>query len=131
MDGRRKLWIGIGAGLLVALAILVIGVLSLDRDEPGSSQAAPAQEAAAGEQAPDPEAVTTFGDNCGQCHTLTVAGTDGDVGPNLDGIEYDRERVLAAIENGGRGSGAMAPNLIEGEQAEIVAELIADDEPVR
>ena len=60
-----------------------------------------------------------------------MAGTSADVGPNLDGIEYDRERVLQAIERGGRGSGAMAPNLISGAEAEQVAELIANDEPLR
>lgn len=131
MEDRRKLSIGILAGLALALIVVVIGVLSLDRDEPESSQAVPAEQAATGEQPADPEAVALFGDNCGQCHTLTVAGTDGDVGPNLDEDAYDRERVLDAIANGGRGSGAMAEDLLVGAEAEQVAELIAGDEPLR
>lgn len=130
MDGKRKLSLGVAGALIVALVIVVIGVLSLSRDEPESSQL-PAAEEAAAEGESNPEAEQIFVDNCGQCHTLTVAGTSGDIGPNLDGIEYDRERVLEAIEIGGRGSGTMPENLIEGEQAEMVAELIANDEPVR
>ena len=64
-------------------------------------------------------------------NVASVAGTDGDVGPNLDEDAYDRERVLDAIANGGRGSGAMAEDLLVGAEAEQVAELIAGDEPLR
>jgi mono/diheme cytochrome c family protein len=86
---------------------------------------------AATEGGVDEEAVVIFRDNCGQCHTLSVAGTEGEIGPNLDEERYDRDRVLTAIERGGRGSGQMAPNLIEGAEAEQVADLIAGDEPLR
>lgn len=130
MNGKRKLSLGVAGGVLLAAVVIVIGIVSLSGDEePATSQAPPAEEATAGTEEPDQQAVALFSDNCGQCHTLSVAETTGDIGPDLDGIEYDRERVLTAIERGGRGSGEMPANLIEGADAEAVAELIANDEP--
>src|SRR5215475_3115942 len=53
-----------------------------------------------------------FQTNCGTCHTLYAAGTDGNYGPNLDellaptgppegeAIKATRERVLNAVEKG-------------------------------
>lgn len=63
-----------------------------------------------------------FVDNCGSCHTLEAAGTQGAIGPDLDELRPDRERVLAAIE---RGPGAMPSNLVSGQEAEQVAEFVA------
>jgi mono/diheme cytochrome c family protein len=66
-----------------------------------------------------------FTQNCGSCHVLKAAGTNGSVGPNLDQLKPDQARVLAAIENGGTGSGAMPKGLLKGKQAEQVAEFVA------
>ncbi len=63
-----------------------------------------------------------FVDNCGSCHTLEAAGTQGAIGPDLDELRPDRERVLAAIE---QGPGAMPSNLVSGQEAEQVAEFVA------
>jgi mono/diheme cytochrome c family protein len=90
--------------------------------------AVPAGDAATTSAAADPEAVELFRSTCGQCHTLTVAGTDGDVGPNLDDEAYDTERVRNAIENGA-GGGQMPSGLLEGADADAVAELIGTDDP--
>ena len=46
--------------------------------------------------------------NCGSCHTLDVAGTDGSIGPNLDEAQVDEAEVLAKIAEG---PGAMPENL--------------------
>ncbi|GJD73082.1 Cytochrome c6 [Methylobacterium goesingense] len=37
---------------------------------------------------------------CGVCHTLADAGTTGEVGPNLDLLKPEAERVKAAVSNG-------------------------------
>jgi mono/diheme cytochrome c family protein len=108
--------------LTVALVAVVL-IFALGGDD-GEESAAPAGKTATANA--DPEAVSTFQDTCGTCHTLSAAGTDGDVGPVLDDYAYDRERVLTTIE---QGPGEMPPNLLEGEDAEAVADLIAGDDP--
>lgn len=82
-----------------------------------------------------------FQTNCGTCHTLYAAGTDGNYGPNLDvllapsgvatkaseikGIEG---RVLNAAENGVDStttSGRMPGGILNKEQAKEVSEFVA------
>lgn len=81
---------------------------------------------------------TLFKINCGTCHTLYAAGTDGNYGPDLDellapngpveskdakGVE---ERVLNAVENGvdGEAPGRMPGGILNEEQAKEVAEFV-------
>jgi mono/diheme cytochrome c family protein len=85
-----------------------------------------------------------FQTNCGTCHTLYAAGTDGNYAPNLDEllaptgppsgpsaqqtIEATKGRVLNAIEHGVDSStttGRMPAGILSGEQAEEVAEFVA------
>jgi mono/diheme cytochrome c family protein len=82
-----------------------------------------------------------FETNCGTCHTLYSAGTDGNFAPNLDEllspsgpptdeatIKQTEKRVLNAIDNGVDSTttpGRMPPAIISGEQAEEVAEFVA------
>jgi mono/diheme cytochrome c family protein len=74
--------------------------------------------------------------NCGACHTLAAAGTDGQIGPNLDQllgtgtksadvVKGNYDRVLAAVE-GGIG-GRMPKGLVQGEQAKTVARFVANN----
>lgn len=87
---------------------------------------------------------TLFQINCGTCHTLYAAGTDGNYGPNLDELlaptgppEGDEkeieeaakgveERVLNAVENGvdGEAPGRMPGGILNQEQAEEVSEFV-------
>jgi mono/diheme cytochrome c family protein len=78
----------------------------------------------------DQDAKEQFAANCGPCHTLAAAGTDGVVGPNLDDkyasipdIEGNRDQILATIENGL--AGRMPAGLLGGSQAEGVADFVA------
>jgi mono/diheme cytochrome c family protein len=77
----------------------------------------------------DEEAQELFQTNCGSCHTLAAAGTDGVVGPNLDELlgmgtpEANRGRVLTAIDEGI--GGRMPAGILGGEQAESVADFVA------
>ncbi len=91
------------------------------------------------------EGQSLFQDNCGNCHTLYAAGTDGNFGPDLDitlaeegapegegaedEIKTTEGRVLTAIEKGIDGTttpGRMPPGILSGEQAEEVAEFVAN-----
>jgi len=87
------------------------------------------------------EGQTLFQINCGNCHTLYAAGTDGNFAPDLDNllsptgppedeaaIKQTKKRVLNAIENGVDSTttaGRMPPRILSGEQAEEVAEFVA------
>jgi mono/diheme cytochrome c family protein len=82
-----------------------------------------------------------FDTNCGTCHTLDAAGTDGNFGPDLDSllaptgpatdqstIRANKQRTLNAIENGVDSStpGRMPGGILVGEQAELVADFVAE-----
>ena len=85
-----------------------------------------------------------FQTNCGTCHTLYAAGTDGNYGPDLDEllapsgppegpsaadtIKATEGRVLNAVENGVDSSattGRMPGGILNEEQAQEVAEFVA------
>jgi mono/diheme cytochrome c family protein len=75
-----------------------------------------------------------FVTNCGACHTLAAAGTDGVVGPNLDDLLAPpsasapdpatiKPRVLSAINNGV--GGRMPKGVLSGQQADEVASFVS------
>jgi cytochrome c551 len=85
-----------------------------------------------------------FETNCGTCHTLYAAGTDGNFAPDLDEllapagppegpnakqtIEATEGRVLNAIENGVDSSttpGRMPGGIVNGQQAKEIAAFVA------
>jgi cytochrome c551 len=85
-----------------------------------------------------------FDTNCGTCHTLYAAGTDGNFAPNLDEllapagpptgptapqtITATKGRVLNAIQNGVDSSttpGRMPAGILNGQQANEVARFVA------
>jgi mono/diheme cytochrome c family protein len=90
------------------------------------------------------EGQSLFQTNCGRCHTLYAAGTDGNFAPDLDellapngppegpnakatekGVE---ERVLNALEEGADSTstpGRMPAHILSGAQAKQVAEFVA------
>jgi mono/diheme cytochrome c family protein len=49
----------------------------------------------------DPQVL--FQSNCGSCHVLADAGTEGTVGPNLDQAKPQLQQAIRQIENGGGG----------------------------
>jgi mono/diheme cytochrome c family protein len=85
-----------------------------------------------------------FQTNCGTCHTLYAAGTDGNYGPDLDEllasngppegetaeetIKQVEGQVLNAVENGIDGTttpGRMPGGILNSEQAKEVSEFVA------
>jgi mono/diheme cytochrome c family protein len=67
-----------------------------------------------------------FDQRCKNCHALAAANATARVGPNLDQLQPPKSLVLDAIENGrAAGNGNMAADLVEGEDAEAVAQFVA------
>jgi mono/diheme cytochrome c family protein len=85
---------------------------------------------------------TLFQTNCGTCHTLYAAGTDGNYGPNLDEllaptgptepsdtktIKATEQRVINAQKQGvdSNTPGRMPPAILNEQQQKEVAEFVA------
>ncbi|MBI4898426.1 MAG: cytochrome c [Actinobacteria bacterium] len=70
-----------------------------------------------------------FRETCASCHTLTAASARGSYGPSLDALGLDADgsdkRVEKAIKNGGASGMQMPKDLLEGEDAKLVAEYVA------
>ena len=67
-----------------------------------------------------------FSQRCKNCHTLAAAKATARVGPNLDDLRPPKALVLDAIEKGrAAGNGNMAADLVQGEDAEAVAQFVA------
>jgi len=57
---------------------------------------------------------------CGVCHSLKAAGSDGQIGPNLDMLKPQIEQIISAVTNG---IGVMPPwgEILTKEEIESVA----------
>ena len=67
-----------------------------------------------------------FGQNCKNCHTLAAANATAQVGPNLDELQPPKALVLDAIKKGrANGDGNMPAGLLQGEDAEAVAQFVS------
>ena len=114
-------------GIVVALCAILVPAWAISRE--GGEEASP--------QDVPPEldgGKELFVTNCGSCHTLYKAGTDGVVGPDLDELlappsptpaaaDTIKPRVISAIENGV--AGRMPAGILTGAQADEVAEFVA------
>ena len=114
-------------GIVVVLFAIIIPAWAISRE--GGESASP-QDVSDDLQAGKELFVT----NCGSCHTLYKAGTDGVVGPNLDELlappsptdpdpKTIEPRVINAIENGV--AGRMPAGILSGAQAEEVAQFVS------
>jgi mono/diheme cytochrome c family protein len=114
--------------VFAAICLIVLPLMALGKE--GDERAANVEVAAT-----DVEGKELFDNNCGYCHTLAAAGTDGVVGPNLDDLlivtgtnsaeqyEGSYSRVLRAV-NCGLG-GRMPKEILIGEEAEEAAAFVA------
>jgi len=66
----------------------------------------------------------TFDTTCSSCHTLAAAGTNGNVGPNLDELEPSDSLVEKQVTNGGGGMPAFGGSLSK-EEIKNVAEFVS------
>lgn len=121
--GGRALWYVGFAVVVLAFGIGLPLVSSIGREN--DSEAVPTADIA--DLTSDQEhGRELFGKYCKNCHMLEAANAVAQVGPSLDTLRPTRELVLDAIENGrARGNGQMAPDLVEGQEAEDVANFVA------
>lgn len=63
---------------------------------------------------------------CGGCHTLAAAGSNGNVGPNLDDAKPSKELAVDRITNGRGGMPSFKGQLSE-EQIEAVAAFVTEN----
>ena len=135
MSKRTFIWFGI---LVVVLAVVIPWLAFRSKGDAGTGDQKVASNLKSGQ--------SLFQTNCGTCHTLYSAGTDGNYAPNLDELlapsgapEGDPEtvestikategRVLNAVENGINSStpGRMPGGILNKEQAKEVAEFVAN-----
>jgi len=123
----------ISFGLLVVILAVLIPWLAFRSD---GDAARGAQEVPADLESGQ----SLFQTNCGTCHALYAAGTDGNYGPDLDEllagsgplegetIKQTEGRVLNAVEVGVDSSttpGRMPGGILNEEQAKEVAEFVA------
>ena len=130
----RKRPFVIAAALAVVLAVLIpLWAYVSDADDNAGERKVPANLQAGKE---------LFDTNCGTCHTLYAAGTDGNFAPNLDNllagsgqattkstINATKQRVLNAINNGVDSTtpGRMPAGILAGTQADQVADFVASE----
>ena len=118
--------------LIVLAAICLVALPFWALRSKGGADASPE----ASVPAADREGLELFQINCGSCHTLAAAGTDGVIGPNLDqllgtgdktadAVKVNEDRVLNAVEKGI--GGRMPQGLLQGEQAKTVARFVAEN----
>jgi len=133
MSKRTFIWFGV---LVLVLAVVIpYAAFSAkgDGSDGGSTQAEDAKQ--------------LFVINCGTCHTLSAAGTDGNYAPNLDellaptgppegdakkvkeGEEAIEGRVLNAVENGVNSAtpGRMPAGILNEAQAKEVAAWVGEN----
>ena len=82
---------------------------------------------------PDYAGAELFVQRCSGCHTLKAAGAQGSAnrefrnqGPNLDQRVETPEDVLFAIRNGGFSGAIMPQNIVAGDEAQAVADFVAE-----
>ncbi len=119
--GRR------GATLLFAITVLVLGVAvpaAVVATEKNRNSIPEANVKALTET--QERGRELFGQRCRNCHALDAADATARVGPDLDDLAPPKALVLDAIEKGrARGNGNMAADLVEGADAEAVAQFVA------
>jgi mono/diheme cytochrome c family protein len=134
MSKRTFIWFGI---LVVVLAVGIPWLIFHNRGDAAEGQQKVASDLKSGQE--------IFETNCGTCHTLYAAGTDGNYAPDLDEllapngppsgpeaattIKSTEGRVLNAVENGVNTSttpGRMPAGILNQQQAKEVAEFVAN-----
>ena len=95
-------------------------VVAQDKDNPSPTEAAGMKAYASGGGG-QPDGKALFTGNCGSCHTLNKAGTSGQVGPSLDGIQRGTAAIESQVRDGGGTMPAFKGKLSEAEIKAIAA----------
>ena len=116
----------LGLAAAVAMGGTACGSRSIELDKQDSQN----QQVSAGAQ--------LFQERCSGCHTLNVAGAQGSKptndngggertnGPNFNVRRENRDDILFAVRNGGFSGAIMPANIVVGEEADQVADFLAE-----
>jgi mono/diheme cytochrome c family protein len=107
--------------VLVTLAFALVALTLVGCS--GGDEPTAAEPTAAEPTASTPGAAVFADAGCGGCHTLSAAGSTGTVGPNLDQVSLDRERVIEQITRGGGAMPAFRGRLAN-DEIETVADFL-------
>jgi len=103
-------------GAAIPLAVIKANAENQSKQAPGGVKLTAAQQ----------DGRQVFATNCSTCHTLKASNAVGKVGPSLDAIRPVKALTLNAIQKGrARGMGQMPAGLIDGQDAEDVADYVA------
>jgi mono/diheme cytochrome c family protein len=116
----------ISAAALVLMLFIGPQVIAEDEEKPGR-EAAGARPYGGGGGGADGESV--FTERCGSCHTLTAAGTSGQVGPDLDGTSLDPGEIEKIVRDGRGGMPAFGGELSDGEIAAVAKFVVNSASP--
>ncbi|MGE5690061.1 MAG: cbb3-type cytochrome c oxidase subunit I [Pseudomonadota bacterium] len=123
-----------------AVTLLVLGLLALtffvgyfigrESADEGTGGAAATTAAAPGTGGGEdvqslPGAKVFASAGCSSCHTLSAAGANGAVGPNLDGTTLSEQQIAAVVTNGRGGMPSFQGQLGEDEIAQVAAYVAA------
>jgi len=117
---RSRVWI-----IAVVLALLVVAAAGCGGDDDDSDGAATTAATTAETTEGGADGAAVFASNCGTCHTLAAAGSDGTTGPNLDDLMPDAETVEAQVRSGGGGMPAFEGQLSD-DEIEAVATYVSE-----
>ena len=117
-------------GTFAVICLVALPFWALAKE--GSSDASPEGSVPASDQ----QGLELFQINCGACHTLAAAGTEGVVGPDLDlrlggaaksadTVSGNQTIVYNAVTQGL--GGRMPKGILQGPQAKAVAQFVANN----
>src|SRR4051794_5650110 len=100
---RFDKWLALGTWILAGAFVLMLlaGPVIVAHDKGAPVGAAAYKVGGGGGGAGAADGKQVFTSNCGSCHTLSKAGTNGAVGPNLDNAGLDAAAVEAKVRSGG------------------------------
>ncbi|MEA2381855.1 MAG: hypothetical protein QOH72_1826 [Solirubrobacteraceae bacterium] len=89
--------------LCALLTVLGLAIAACGGGSSSSSSSSSSSQSSAsgGAQSASAEGKQIFTANCGGCHALKDAGTNGPVGPDLDQLKPAKAIVVRQVENGG------------------------------
>jgi mono/diheme cytochrome c family protein len=97
---------------LASITLLAVGCMGGNGNGSGSEEAA-------GGGSPGAKVFADAG--CGNCHTMATAGAKGTIGPNLDDLRPNQERVELQVRNGGNGMPSFKDELTAVEIEQVAA----------
>ena len=112
------------AGALVLMLFVGPQLVAEDKEEPAAQEAAGASPYSGGSSGAAADGKALFTVNCGSCHTLSAAGTSGQVGPNLDEVGLDSADIESVVRSG-QGAMPSFEGQLSDQDIATVAEFVA------